>query len=320
MNIQIGYALSSEEHRPQDLVRFAKRAEDAGFNFAVVSDHYHPWINRQGQSPFVWNVIGGISQLTRRLSVGTGVACPIRRIHPAIIAQAAATAAMMMEGRFFLGLGTGENLNEHILGLHWPPIDIRQEMLAEAVKVLRLLWRGGMNSYHGKYYTVENAQIFSLPEQPPPIMIAAASSRAAEFAGSVGDGLISTVPSENFVKKFRVLDRGAEKPCFGQITVCWAHTADEARHIAHEWWPVAAIPGKLMRQLATPADFESAAQLVSEDVLAEKVITGPDPENYLSQIESYRAAGFDHVYIHQIGPDQDGFFQFCERDILPQLH
>lgn len=320
MNVQIGYALSSEEHRPQDLVRFAKRAEDAGFNFAVISDHYHPWINRQGQSPFVWNVIGGISQLTQRLSVGTGVTCPILRIHPAIVAQAAATAAMMMEGRFFLGLGTGENLNEHILGLHWPPVDIRQEMLAEALKVLRLLWRGGMSSYHGKYYTVEDAQIFSLPEQPPPIMIAAASSRAAEFAGSVGDGLISTVPSDDFVKKFRVSDRGAEKPCFGQMTVCWARTADEARHVAHEWWPVAAIPGRLMSQLATPADFESAAQLVSEDALEGKVITGPDPEKYLSQIESYREAGFDHVYIHQIGPDQDGFFRFCERDLLPKLH
>src|SRR6266516_6086523 len=184
--IEIGYAFSSEEHGPNDLVAYAAQAEEAGFSFGLISDHYHPWTDRQGHSPFVWAVIGGISQVTSSLRLGTGVTCPSGRIHPAILAQAAATAALMMPGRFFLGLGTGENLNEHILGRHWPPIQLRQEMLREAVKILRLLWRGGNQSYYGKYYTVENAEIFSRPDQLPPIMIAAAVATSAELTGSIG--------------------------------------------------------------------------------------------------------------------------------------
>jgi coenzyme F420-dependent glucose-6-phosphate dehydrogenase len=320
MSVEIGYSLSSEETSPKDLVRYAKLAEDAGFTFALISDHFHPWIKRQGHSPFVWSVIGGISEVTRRLSVGTGVTCPILRIHPAIIAQAAATTAMMMPGRFFLGLGTGENLNEHILGKHWPPIQVRQEMLREAVKILRFLWRGGNQSYYGKYYTVENAEIFSRPEQPPPIMIAAAGATSAELAGSIGDGLISTVPEEKIVNKFRASDNGAEKPCYGQMTVCWAETEAQAKKTAREWWPVAAIPGKLMGELATPAEFEAAAQLVDEHTVMSQVVCGPDPDKYLEEIHSFRKAGFDHVYIHQVGPDQEGFFRFYERTIAPRLH
>ncbi|MGN6732357.1 MAG: TIGR03557 family F420-dependent LLM class oxidoreductase, partial [Candidatus Binatia bacterium] len=177
--MKIGYSLSSEESTAADLVRYAVRAEEAGFSFALISDHFHPWLTRQGQSPFVWTVIGAIAHATKRLAIGTGVTCPIVRIHPAIIAQAAATAALLMPGRFFLGLGTGENLNEHILGLYWPPSDIRRKMLQEAVMILRLLWRGGSQSYRGEYFTIERAQVFSLPEKPPPIMIAAAGGRAA---------------------------------------------------------------------------------------------------------------------------------------------
>jgi G6PDH family F420-dependent oxidoreductase len=317
--IEIGYALSSEEMPPKELVGYAKRAEELGFGFALISDHYHPWIKRQGQSPFVWSVIGAISEATERLQLGTGVTCPIMRIHPAIIAQAAATAAMMMPGRFFLGLGTGENLNEHILGKHWPPIEVRQDRLKEAVNILRRLWRGGNQSFHGEYFTVENAQVFSLPEKPPPIMIAASGSSSAELAGSIGDGLISTMPIEKLVKKFRVSDDAEEKPCYGQMTVCWAKKEEEAKKIATEWWPVAAIPGKLMTELATPADFEATAKLVDEDAVASSIVCGPDPEKYLAQIKSFTDAGFDHVYIHQVGPDQEGFFRFYERELAPKL-
>jgi coenzyme F420-dependent glucose-6-phosphate dehydrogenase len=318
--IEIGYSLSSEEHAPTDLVRYAKRAEDAGFGFALISDHYHPWLKQQGQSPFVWSVIGGIAQVTKRLSLGTGVTCPLLRIHPSIIAQAAATAAMMMPDRFFLGLGTGENLNEHILGKHWPPIETRREMLREAVKIFRLLWRGGNQSYCGRFYTVENAQVFSLPDTPPPILIAAAGTTSAELAGQIGDGLISTVPKDNLVKKFRASDGGAEKPCYGQMTVCWAQTEDKAKKIAKEWWSVAALPGKLMTELATPDEFEAAAKLVSEGAVASSVICGPDPDKHIEEIKSFSNAGYDHIYIHQVGPDQEGFFRFYEREILPKLH
>jgi coenzyme F420-dependent glucose-6-phosphate dehydrogenase len=314
--IELGYSLSSEELSPKDLIRYSRRAEDAGFGFALISDHYHPWIKRQGHSPFVWSVIGAISAVTERLQLGTGVTCPIMRIHPAIIAQAAATAALMMPGRFFLGLGTGENLNEHILGRHWPPIDVRREMLKEAVQILRLLWRGGSHSYWGKYYTVENAQVFSLPDRPPPVMIAASGTRSGELAGSMGDGLISTTANERLVKTFRASDGGADKPCYGQMTVCWAEKEDKAKKIAMEWWPTGALPGKLMTELATPADFEAAVELLTEDAVASSIVCGSDPDKYMAAIKSFSDAGFDHVYIHQVGPDQEGFFRFCEREIL----
>ena len=318
--IQVGYSLSSEEASPLDLVRYAKRAEEVGFSFALISDHYHPWIGHQGHSPFAWSVIGGISQVTERLCLGTGVTCPLMRIHPSIIAQAAATAALMMPERFFLGLGTGENLNEHVLGQHWPPIEVRREMLKEAVKILRLLWRGGNQSHRGKYYTVENAQIFSLPDRPPPIMIAAAGTASAELAGSIGDGLISTIASEKLVEKFRTSNGGEEKPCYGQMTVCWAKNKEEAKKNAMKWWPVAAVPGKLMTELATPAEFEAAAKLVTEDAVASSVVCGPDLDRYLAEIRAFNEAGFDHVYLHQVGPDQEGFFRFWEREISPKLH
>src|SRR5919197_3799469 len=184
----LGYALSSEEHPPNELVRYAGAAEEAGFGFALISDHFHPWIDKQGNSPFVWSVIGAIAHATQRLELGTGVTCPLMRIHPAIVAQAAATAAAMMPGRFFLGVGTGENLNEHILGHHWPPADERREMLEEAVEGIRLLWQGGQQNFRGAHYTVENARLYTLPNQPPPIMVAGAGPESAELAGRIGDG------------------------------------------------------------------------------------------------------------------------------------
>src|SRR5918911_856076 len=209
--VELGYALSSEEHLPNDLVRYAQRAEEVGFTFALISDHYHPWIDQQGQSPFVWSVIGGIAQATQRLRLGTGVTCPIRRIHPAIIPQAAETAAAMMPGRFFLGVGTGENLNEHILGAHWPSHDLRLDMLEEAVRVIRLLWQGGPQTYRGCYYTVENAQVYTLPDDLPPALVAASGPKAAEAAGRLGDGLISTAPEEGLAERFEAAG-GAGEP------------------------------------------------------------------------------------------------------------
>src|SRR5687768_1324613 len=224
-DVQIGYAISSEEHLPNDIVRHARMAEDAGFTYALISDHYHPWVDAQGHSPFVWSVIGGIATATENLRLGTGVTCPTIRIHPAIIAQAAATSAAMMPGRFFLGVGSGENLNEHILGDRWPETDVRLEMLEEAVEVIRLLWQGGVQSHHGKHYTVENARIYTLPEQLPEIMVAASGPKAAELAGRIGDGLITTSPDKKVTQAFDGAG-GSSKPHYGQMTVCWA--ADEA--------------------------------------------------------------------------------------------
>ena len=315
---QFGYALSSEEHTPNDLVKYARRAEETGFSFALISDHYHPWINEQGHSPFVWGVIGGIAQVTERLQLGTGVTCPTMRTHPAIIAQAAATAAAMMPGRFFLGVGTGENLNEHILSERWPPHDIRLAMLEEAVDIIRTLWSGETISYWGNFYSVEDARIYTLPEELPPIMVAAGGEAAVEAAGQIGDGFISTSPKAELIQQFNKAG-GVSKPCYGQVTVCWAQSEKEARRTAYEQWPNSALTGELSQELRTVAHFEQAARMVSEDDVAQKIVCGPDRGRHLENIQKFIDAGYDHVYIHQVGPDQEGFFRFYEQEILPEL-
>jgi coenzyme F420-dependent glucose-6-phosphate dehydrogenase len=315
--LEIGYSLSSEEHRPGDLVRFAAAAEASGFRFALISDHFHPWTDAQGQSPFVWSVLGGIAGATERLAIGTGVTCPTVRIHPAIIAHAAATVADMMPGRFFLGVGSGENLNEHILGDNWPPAGIRQQMLEEAVAIIRELWTGELVTHDGDYYTVHTARLYTVPEQPPPIMVAAAGSNAAELAGRIGDGLISVAPSSEVVDTYR--RNGGDGPRYGQIHVCWAPDEQQAVETAHRQWINAAVPGELGQELPLPAHFEQAGQMVSPEDVAEIVVCGPDPERHIAEIRKYADAGFDHVYVHQVGRDQDGFFRFYAEEVLPKL-
>jgi len=315
---EIGYAISSEEHAPRDILHHARRAEEAGFPFALISDHFHPWVDRQGHSPFVWSVLGGIAHATERLRIGTGVTCPMIRIHPAIIAHATATVAAMMPGRFFLGVGTGENLNEHILGDRWPPHDVRSEMLEEAVAVIRLLWQGGEQTHRGRHYTVENARLYTLPEEPPPIMVAGSGPRAARLAGRIGDGLINTAPDAEVRETFERAG-GAGKPRYAQMTVCWAADEPQARRTAFEIWPNGGLKGELSQELPTPAHFEQAAKLVTEEMVAEEVVCGPDPERHIAKIQAYVDAGYDHIYVHQVGPDQEGFFRFYEREILPRF-
>jgi len=316
--IELGYALSSEEHDPSSLVENARFAEEAGFTFALISDHFNPWIDRQGHSPFVWSVIGGIARETERLRLGTGVTCPMIRIHPAIIAQAAATSAALMPGRFFLGIGTGENLNEHILGDHWPAPDERLEMLEESVAVMRQLWEGGKQTFRGKHYTVEGARIYTLPDEPPPIAVAAAAPKAAELAGRVGDAFVGVAPERELIERFEEAG-GSGKPRYGQLTVCWAESEEEARKTAHEWWPNAGLEGDLTQELPLPEHFEQATATVTEDEVAETVVCGPDANRHLEQIEKFAEAGYDHVYVHQVGEDQEGFFRFYSEQILPRV-
>jgi coenzyme F420-dependent glucose-6-phosphate dehydrogenase len=316
--IELGYGMSSEEHSPNALIENARRAEEVGFSFAMISDHYHPWIDRQGHSPFVWTTLGGIAHATTRLRVGTGVTCPIIRYHPAIIAQAAATVGCLMPGRFMLGLGTGEALNEHITGERWPAFDERAEMLEEAVAIIRQLWQGGMQSYDGIYYTVENARVYDLPQPLPPIYLAASGPKAGELAGRLGEGLISTGPDPDVVHAFEGAG-GHARPKLAQIVVCWAEDEAEARRTAHEKWPNAGLPGELSQQLPLPAHYEEAVRLVTEEKLAEQIVCGPDVDRHLERIQKYQDAGFDHIYIGQIGPDQEGFFRFYEREILPRF-
>jgi coenzyme F420-dependent glucose-6-phosphate dehydrogenase len=316
--VELGYALSSEEHSPADLVANARAAEEAGFGFALISDHYHPWVDAQGHSAFVWSVIGGIAQATEHLRLGTGVTCPMIRIHPAIVAHAAATCACLMPDRFFLGVGTGENLNEHVLGAKWPAPDERLEMLEEAVAVMRLLWEGGYKTHRGKHYTVESARVFDLPDEPVEIAVAAMQPLAAELAGRIGDAFVNVSPDRDLVERFE-RHGGAGKPRYGQITVCWAESEEEAKRTAWEAWPNAAIQGAASQELALPEHFEQLAEGASPDDVAEALVLGPDPEPYLEQIRTFGEAGFTHVYLHQVGPNQRGFLDFARQHVLTRL-
>jgi G6PDH family F420-dependent oxidoreductase len=318
MMAAIGYTLSCEEFGPRTLTAQAVRAERAGFEFAGISDHYHPWVDKQGNSPFVWGVLGAVAQATERLALITGVTCPTTRIHPAIIAQAAATAACQLPGRFALGLGTGENLNEHILGDAWPPVARRQERLEEAIEVIRKLWGGGLTTHYGRHFTVENARVYTLPDELPPILVAVAGERSVDLAARAGDGLIGTAPKAESVEEFRA--RGGEgKPTYGQLHVCWAASEDEARKTALEYWPNGGISGNHFLELPLPSHFEQGTELVDEETIAKGIVCGPDPEKHLEKIQEFIEAGYDHVYVHQVGPDQDGFFDFYERLVLPAL-
>jgi G6PDH family F420-dependent oxidoreductase len=316
--IRIGYKLSSEEHRPNDLVAQAQRAERCGFAFAMISDHFHPWIDRQGQSPFVWAVIGGIAHATEKLVLGTAVTCPTIRIHPGIVAQAAATATAMMPGRFILGVGAGENLNEHVFGHRWPPALIRREMLQEAVQIIRLLWQGEQTNHFGKYYRIENARIYTLPEEPPPIVVAASGPKAAKLAGRIGDGFVSTSAEAELISAFNSAG-GTGRPRYGELTVCWAEDEKEARRIAYEQWPIAGFAGALLSELALPGHFEETRSMIDKNTVTREVICGADPKQHLDGIKRYAEAGYDHVFVHQIGPDQEGFFKFYQREILPNI-
>jgi coenzyme F420-dependent glucose-6-phosphate dehydrogenase len=309
--MNIGYWLSSEEQSPHALVQNAKRAEEAGFGHVLISDHIHPWVDAQGHSPFVWGVIGAIAEATERIELGTAVTCPLIRIHPAIVAHAAATAQALMEGRFFLGVGTGENLNEHVLGDRWPRADERLEMLGEAVDIIRTLLGGDYETYRGKHYTVEQAKLYDAPESPPPIVIAAKAESAAKLAATKGDGTMNTSPDGDIVRTFK--NAGGSGPIYGKVAGAFAGSEEEARTIAKERQPNTALGGDLSTELALPRDFEAAAELVRFEDLEESVVLGDDPGKWREKIDEFADAGFTHVALHNVGEDQDGFIEFAKQ-------
>jgi coenzyme F420-dependent glucose-6-phosphate dehydrogenase len=315
---ELGFALSSEDHPPNELVRQAVLAERAGFTFALISDHFHPWLDAQGHSPFVWSTLGGIAQATESIRVGTGVTCPISRISPAIVAQAAATVGAMMPGRFFLGVGSGENLNEHVLGARWPLPDERLEMLEEAVEVIRLLWQGGEQTHRGRHYTVDHARIYTLPDPLPELFVAGTAPKASELAGRIGDGFISTAPEQEYVKAFEGAG-GKGKQKIGMMHCAYDEDEQAGLKRATKLWPNLALKGPLGQELATPSDFEEAAAMVDESDVAEQTPCGPDPKPYLELIGKYADAGFTHVYVHQIGENQDEFAEFAAKELIPKL-
>jgi G6PDH family F420-dependent oxidoreductase len=314
--VEIGYFLSCEEHSPSELIRGAQLAEEAGFGKAWISDHFHPWNDAEGQSPFVWGVLGAIAQATG-LHVTTAVTCPTFRIHPVVVAQAAATAACMFEGRFSLGVGTGEALNEHVTGLPWPRVAVRQAMLEEAVGIIRRLWEGGLVSVDGDHYDVDNARIYTLPDTPPDILVSGFGPESTKLAARIGDGFMTVSPDAESVRTYR--EAGGTGLVQGGLKVCWAADADAARKTAHRLWAHELVPGQIAQDAPTPAHFEQISALVTEDMVAEQVVHGPDPQPYVEAIREYADAGFDELYIGQMGPDQEGMIRFLREQVLPQL-
>jgi G6PDH family F420-dependent oxidoreductase len=314
----VGYWLSSEEHGPHALVDWAVRAEAAGFTHAMISDHFHPWLPAQGHAPFVWGVLGAIAHATSSLHLATGVSAPMHRFHPAVLAHAAATATVLLDGRFALGVGTGEWLNEHVTGQRWPQAAVRRRVLTEGIDTIRQLFSGDEVTQEGRWHTTKHARLYSRPSSPPPIWVAASGRKSAKLAGEYGDGLIAVTPDASLIEAFETAG-GAGKPRVGQVHVCWAESVDEARHTVHRWWPNGALPPDLNAELERPAHFEAACSLIDETRAARAVVHGRDPVAFAQAILRYGAAGFTHVYVHQIGPDQPGFFDFWVRSVRPLL-
>jgi G6PDH family F420-dependent oxidoreductase len=314
--MKIGYFLSTEEYSPAELLAQARAAEKAGFEGLWISDHFHPWNNEQGNSAFVWSVIGALSQVCD-LPVTTAVTCPTVRTHPAVIAQAAATSGEMLGGKFILGVGSGEALNEHILGDVWPSADRRLEMLEEAVELIRLLWTGEVVSWEGKFYRVDHARIYNLPDTPPEIYISGFGPKATDLAGRIGDGFINTAPDDELLTRFK--DASGGKPAQAGAKVAFAETAEEGWEHAHRLWPNAGLPGEMAQILPTPEHFQQASELVTLDATRESVVAGNDPEQHLEQIKSYADAGYDELYVANMGPHYEEMIAFYGEKVLPQL-
>ena len=313
----IGYTLSSEEHPPRALVANAARAERSGFEFLTISDHYHPWVTAQGHSPAVWPVLGGVAASTERIRVGVGVTCPIQRIHPAVVAHQAATCSLLFEGRFFLGVGTGELLNEHVIGLRWPPPEVRLDMLDEAVGIMRALWTGETLDHRGAHYTVENARLFDPPSAPIPVIVSGFGPKSASRAAALGDGYWGHGGDTESIERYE--KDGGTGPKFAQVNLCWSEDASEARRTVHHIWPNGAVKGALSQDLPTWSHFEAAAEMVTEEDATESVPCGPDPQPVVESIKQFVENGFDHLHLHQIGPDQEGFLRFWEAKLRPAL-
>jgi G6PDH family F420-dependent oxidoreductase len=313
--VRLGWWLSGEEHDPRDLVDHAVAAERIGVTTAMVSDHLQPWTRTQGQSPFVWSVLGAVAQATDRLEIGTGVTAIVHRNSPINVAHAAATVAVMSNERFFLGVGTGERLNEQPFGDRWPRIPERRERLREAIELIRRLCGGEMVDHRGKHATVEHLRLMTRPAKPPPIYVASSGPRSAQLAGEVGDGMIGVAPDSRIVDVFRG-SGGAGKPCLAQLHLSVASTLDEARENAWKWWSVGSVPPTILTELATPSDFEAVSTAVGPSALGDAVVCASDAEPVVAAIDRFVGAGYPTVYLHQIGDDQARLRDLLSSDLL----
>jgi G6PDH family F420-dependent oxidoreductase len=315
--MKIGLKIATESFGPQEVIRQAAAAEEAGFDFVELSDHYHPWLDNQGHSAFTWTLLGAIAARTERLELATGVTCPMIRYHPAIIAQAAATTALVSEGRFTLGIGAGERLNEHVVGAGWPAVRIRHQMLREALEIIRLLWQGGYQSYEGKYLQLEDARVFDLPEVPPTIAVATGGPSASRIAAELGDGLFATEPKPDLVDKYH--QAGGDGPRYVEVPLAWAPDEHEAAQAVLSTTRWALTGWKVMSELPNPINFDAATTTVRKEDILQQFACGQDPDRHLEQIQQFVDAGFDSIVLMNAGPDPDGFLDFFQRELQPRV-
>jgi G6PDH family F420-dependent oxidoreductase len=316
--MKIGYTLMCEQRGPKDLVEDVVAAEQAGFDFAVISDHYSPWLAEQGHSPYAWSVLGAAAARTERIGLMTYVTCPTFRYHPAIVAQKAATIALLSDNRFRLGLGAGERLNEQVVGEPWPAVDIRHDMLREAVQVIRELWEGNFVNYRGEHFDVESAKLYDVPERPIPLGIAVSGKQSCELAGEYADIGIAVEPDADVVRQFGDFG-GAGKPMVGQSPCCYGSDAAAALTLAHEQFRWFGGGWKVNAELPGPAAFDAASQFVREADMAEQIPHGPDPQPYVDTARKWADAGFTELAFVQIGPDQAAFCNWFASTLEPTL-
>jgi len=310
--VQIGYKLATEAFGPKEIVEQAQLAERAGFDFVELSDHYHPWLETQGHSAFTWSMLGTIAGTTQRIGLATGVTCPTFRYHPAIIAQAAATVALLSDNRFTLGVGSGERLNEHIVG-DFPSVRKRHERLREALEIINLLWQGGYQSYDGRYFQLDDARVWDLPDQLPVIAVAASGGPSAGIAAELGTGLFATEPEPEIVQAYR--DKGGNGPLYAEVPMAWAPDDETAIKAVLETSRWALTGWRVMSELPNPVTFDAASATVRPEDVTKQFAVGPDVEKYVQHVQEYVDAGFDHIVLQNSGPDPQGFVDFFTKEL-----
>jgi G6PDH family F420-dependent oxidoreductase len=315
--MQVGYKLATEGHDPRELVELGVLAEQAGFDFVELSDHFHPWLEEQGHSPFTWAVLGSLAERTERIGLATGVTCPIIRYHPAVVAQAAATTALLSDGRFTLGIGAGERLNEHVVGTGWPAVTVRHRMLVEALEIIHLLFEGGYRSYDGRYLQLEDARLFDLPETPVPIAVAAGGPQAARLAADKGDGLFVTEPDPDLLATFR--EAGGTGPAYAEVPLAYAASEDEAAQEAHRTSRWTLGGWKVMAELPNPVNFDAASGTVTLDDVKQQFSCGPDLDRHVEQARPYAEAGYDRLVLMDVGPDPRAFLDAAGESLIERV-
>ncbi|HEY0951420.1 LLM class F420-dependent oxidoreductase [Nocardioides sp.] len=321
---RFGYTLMTEQSGPRELVRYAAAAEDVGFDFEVMSDHYSPWLTEQGHAPYAWATLGAIAQATSRVGLMTYVTCPTMRYHPAVVAQKAATVQILSEGRFTLGLGSGENLNEHVVGDGWPALQARQAMLREAVEIIRELRTGELVDYRGDYFEVDSARLWDVPDEGIEIGLAVAGDRAIEAFAPLGEHLIGVEPDASLVEAWNAVDGapriGQRARAIGQIPICWDPSPEAAVARAHEQFRWFGGGWSVNADLPTPAGFAGATQFVRPEDVADSIPCGPDLDAIVDAVSAYWQAGFTDIALVQIGDDgQERFLAQAAGPLLERL-